>query len=294
MSVSVVLLGFSFAKESGETDAVSLAEIREESFRAVFSNNKRLNTSDNNQVDISIINKDSLDTHFVLVLEEVHNQEVEDVYYSLDNGEEQKLVNGCIDLGTIHAYGTDGDYALHSIKIRSSHDYEFSLKVQTKDITLLHYVIENSEQTYKDSFGNVRYFGENVDNYIKYDDSLYRIIGIEEGKVKLLMVGNQGLGVYNSSFTYPTLTDYLSSFTTHILEIHEVSALTSWMTEVQDYWLVDSSTGNVYCASDTDGVISLSKNVSLYQRYVTYLEGDYRVSGGNGAINNPYEVTYGS
>lgn len=293
MSVSAILLGFSYAKESGETDVASLAEIHNETFRVVFSNNKRLDTMDNNQVDISIINKDTKDNHFALQLDEIDGQQVEDVYYSIDDAEEQKLTNGLIDLGSVKAYGSDGDYTLHHLKIRSVHAYEFSLSMQTLDTTLLRYVIENSEQVYTDSSGNVRYYGEQVDNYIQYNHSLYRIIGVEEGKIKLIMDGNHGLGIFQSFAIYPTLTDYLSSFTTRLLEIEEVDSK-SWMTEIQDYWLFDSQTGKVYCASDTDGVVSMGRMVSLYQRYVLYLEGDYYISDGNGTKDSPYEVTYGS
>ena len=294
MLVSVVLLGFSYSKESGKNDNNFIAEINKVNYRVVFSSDKKLNTVDNSKMEIGIINKDQKINNFALVLSEVDNKNVENVYYSIDGKPNQLLVNGIIDLGELAPYGENGDFAFHTIEISSTSNYKFNMDVQTIESKLLSNVIKRSEQVYRDDKGNERYYGEIVDNYLRYNNHLYRIIGLIDGKIKLLDTVDMGLGIYNSSDEYPTLEDYLSSFDNKLLNIEDTLNRKSWMTEKRDYWLTDITTGNVYYASDTDGVLAIGKNVDLYRREVIYLEDNYYLSNGDGTINNPYEVTYGS
>lgn len=293
MSASGLLLSLSYASESGRNDEVALAEINKDEYRVIFSNSKKVDTKDNNKIEFGIINKSDEINNFALVLNS-DDKVLDDLYYSINNGSKEPVTNGMINLGEVQAFGTEGDFNFYSIEISSNNDYEFNLDVLPVDVNLLSSYIKRSKQVYLDSVGNIRYYGENVNNYLNYNNHLYRIIGIVDGKIKLLDTTDKGLGIFNVSDQYPSLDDYLSSFTNRKLEVNEVLNKRSWMTEIRDYWLVDNNSDNVYGATDTDGVISVMKNVGLYRRNVVILDDIYNVSNGDGTILHPYEVTYGS
>ena len=44
----------------------------------------------------------------------------------------------------------------------------------------------NKDELYKDDKGNIRYYGKSPNNYVSFNNELWRIIGIVEGKIKIV------------------------------------------------------------------------------------------------------------
>lgn len=294
MFTSALLLGFSYASESGRTDVSFLAQVKNDDYRVVFSNNRRLDTRDNSKVEIGIVNKDSENSNFVLKLSEMDQKNYDNVYYSLDGNDFVELNNGIIDLGEVNKKGSKGDFIYHIVELKSDEDYEFSLNVDVIELNLLSNYIKNSSETFVDENSNVRYYGTEVNNYINYNNHLYRIVGIIDGNIKLVDSSNSGLGIFSSNEEYLSLDDYLYSFIKEKIDVSETLNSYSWLTTQQDFWLSDSLNNQAYLASDTDGVILVSKYVSYYRRHIVYITGDCYVDSGDGTLNSPFEVSYGS
>lgn len=178
LSLSVVLLGFSFARESGNNDLVGLANGNTDDFRVVYSNNQRLDTKDNDSVDISLVNKRGDNSKFYLVLEEVSDIVYENLYYTIDDGEKTELLNNEIYLGELTSFGTDGDFMSHSIKLinESGKELEFKLSIDKRDVRTLAETLKKIDNIYLE---------EEVNNYINYNDEVCRVVDIIDDKVKI-------------------------------------------------------------------------------------------------------------
>lgn len=125
LSCSVLLLGMSYSKDSTDHVDTGLIEISNDSYRAVYSMDKNIDTKDNNKLRVSLINKKNTDTNYALYLREESNKELIDIYYSINGGEEYLLTDNVISLGNLSEYGTDGDTYIFDITLRSVEDYSF-------------------------------------------------------------------------------------------------------------------------------------------------------------------------
>lgn len=297
LCISLLLLGFSFSKESGTNDIRDTRETNAEDYRVIYSNNQRLNTKDNNLVDISIINKSPKKNNFYLYLNEINNTKYNDIYYSINNGIEHQLISDVIELGELNNFGSAKDYSQFTIKIRSinNNKYEFKLDVKTTNKNFLENKIINSKNIYTDKENNVRFYGENVNNYLIYNNETYRIIGVINNKIKIISNGNE-LGPYSpSENNYLTINDYVKSFAeTDIEDYNEIKQMKSWLSTETDFWLLDTIENNAYYASLDNGIATNPKKYNYYIRNTYELDKELLVINGDGTENNPYEVSYGS
>lgn len=126
---SVLLLGMSYSKNSNDSVDTGLIENSNDSFRAVYSSDKNLDTEDNNTLRVSLINKKNSNADYALYLKEMYNNDYQDVYYSIDGGEEYLLTDGVIYLGTLNKYGSNGDVLVFDITIRSVNKYSFYFSI---------------------------------------------------------------------------------------------------------------------------------------------------------------------
>lgn len=294
-SLSVVLLGLSYSKESGVNNEVYLADNTNDTYRVIFDNDNLIDTGSNNTMTLSIINMKNEEFNYSIKLKELDDLKYKDVYYTINNGEEIKLKDDVIELGTLNSYGSLGDQGTYQILIYSKCNalYNFEVSLNNKKINTLNYVITLSEQTYIDSDGNNRYYGTSPNNYIKYNGVTYRIIGIVDGKVKVISE-DKGLGIYDvTKGTYLTLNDYLKAFNNNDVTIDNVLKYDSWI-ENRGFWLMDTVGEQAYYASMSYGVGLSNKKVDYYIRYVYEIPQNSVVVAGDGSLNSPYEVTYGS
>ena len=52
----------------------------------------------------------------------------------------------------------------------------------------------NPDELYKDEHGDIRYYGANPNNYVSFNNELWRIIGVIDGKIKIIR--NESIGNY--------------------------------------------------------------------------------------------------
>lgn len=297
LCISLLLLGFSFSKESGSNDIANMAEINKNDFRVVYSNNQRLDTKDNNQVDISIINKSNDKMSFSLYLNEVNEKKYTDVYYVLNDGEEQQLNNNIINLGEVNAYGEEEDHVSFNVKIysKSEANLNFKLEVKSVDSRLLTNKIIASHEVYQDISENIRYFGENVNNYLKYDNAVYRIVGLIDDKIEIISEPIEQ-NIYNpTNNDYLTVENYIRSFSSNSgILLEEIVGQKSWLLTNQEYWLLESDGETASHTSEASGIASSPKSTNYYVRKVFKLDSNLLVTAGDGTEIAPYEVSYGS
>ena len=296
LCASLLLLGFSFSKESGNSNNVYLNGKKDETFKIVYSNNDVLKISEDGYTDISIVNRKDEEVKYVVTLEELNNKEYKDVYYILNDGEITEYTGEEIYASTLAPFGDNGDHNMLGLKVwsKKNEDLTFKINVNVKKEDTIFDYIKRSEQVYLDSENYYRYYGDIVNNYINVDGEIYQIIGADENKVKLIG-SNKGLGVFDTTKgEYPLLKDYLGSFNNSEVNKDNVLSYSSWMND-GGYWLGDYiDEYSAYYASRTYGVGVSTKFVDYFLRYVKYIDSEMIYVSGDGTINAPYEVTYGS
>ena len=53
---------------------------------------------------------------------------------------------------------------------------------------------DNPDELYKDEHGDIRYYGKNPNNYVSFNNELWRILGVIDGKIKIIR--NESIGDY--------------------------------------------------------------------------------------------------
>lgn len=297
LSISVVLLGFSFSKESGSNDALTLAESKDDEYRVIYSNNKRLNTTNNDNLNISVINKMNKDVDYYLVLDEINNTSYDELYYVLDDYEEQKVINNTIFLGELKSYGKDGDHVSKSLRIFSKKDEELEFKLDIKYSVANSFMekVKLSENVYRNKEDNFYFYGSVVNNYVKYQDDTCRIVGTEKEKILILCDFNYKGGYNDVLGRYLSIEELLATYgKDDAVSSNNLLEYESWITEEDDFWLADTYNNEAYYFSNKLGVSLGTKSSIKNYRYVFELGDETILIGGDGTKNNPYEVSYGS
>ena len=57
----------------------------------------------------------------------------------------------------------------------------------------------NPDELYKDEHGDIRYYGKNPNNYVSFNNELWRIIGVIDGKIKIIRNESIGKMQWNST-----------------------------------------------------------------------------------------------
>ena len=184
--ISIILLSISYAKESKYEKESSTYEINEKNIKIIYQNNNHFKLNKNFSNNITIINKDSKEITYGIFINGIDNQEHSDIYYSINDKNKEKIKNGIIYIGTLTPFGTSNDLNSHSLKIYANKELsnqEYTLEVRLINRELLSELIIIDKNTYKEN-NNYRYFGEDVNNYLTYENQLYRIIGIINNKIR--------------------------------------------------------------------------------------------------------------
>ena len=72
----------------------------------------------------------------------------------------------------------------------------------------------NPDELYKDEHGDIRYYGANPNNYVSFNNELWRILGVIDGKIKIIR--NEIIGGYdwnstnNNNWNNSSLKSYLN------------------------------------------------------------------------------------
>ncbi len=72
----------------------------------------------------------------------------------------------------------------------------------------------NPDELYKDEHGDIRYYGKNPNNYVSFNNELWRILGVIDGKIKIIR--NESIGdmqwnsTRNNNWNNASLKSYLN------------------------------------------------------------------------------------
>ena len=195
---------------------------------------------------------------------------------------------------TLNPYGTNGDRVGLDLKVSTTNpDLIFKLVFDEHKPNLFIDTLMKDTSVYQDENGNYRYYGQQVNNYLRYHGDLYRIVGYIDGNL-LIISDEVKLTRYGDGSKYLSLHDYLSSFEKTTLSFDDARDKNTWLTEDHDYWLQDKDGDYAYYADKLKGVGKVYSRKMVYDRFVERLNGVLILDNGDGSINNPYEVSYGS
>lgn len=297
LCLSALMLGFSYARESGTNQETFLNQEKKDDFRVIFSD-EYISTSDENGTDISVINYGEKETEAILVLKVKDDGEIkDDLYYSINDGKVKKLTSPEISIGTLKNYGIDGDHMTFNIKVTGKSEEATYLvaSIKKEDRKMLLDILQDKNGIYTDEAGNKRYFGSTADNYINYEGTRYRMIGIFGDKIRLTtdIMDESDYETAKSTGTLVSYEDYLKSFSDAAVDENLVKSSWSWLRE-QQFWLQDSKDGLGYVASAKLGIYTDDNNKPHNNRYVKEIDNNCYYVSGDGTSNSPYEVAYGS
>ena len=285
--ISAVLLGLSYSKDTGQYGVPEIGQIIDNKYRVIFSTSDYL-TNKNLSTDIGLVNKSSeILTYVIKLIPEIG----ENIQYSVNGKEYKELIDRNVLESKVNSFGKDGDYVLNSVAIKCNGECRVKVEIKTIDKEFLKDIIKKSENVYDDN-GILRYYGEFVNNYISYQNDIYRIYKIQ-GYQTYLISEPRIIGRYKvDGGKYLELADYLASFKEGAILESEILANKSWITTDQVFWL--ESDNYLACNLDKGIVVSKARDVH-YIRPVIVIDGSNLViTKGDGSLVNPYEVSYGS
>lgn len=126
IAVSILLLGASFAKESGNDGKEELIRSGSDNLRIIYSNN--VINRENKEANVSVINRSDMVKDYVISVEGVYDYS--NIMYKIDGGNEIALTSNVIHVGTLSSYGNEGDYKGHKIEFVFDDDIEFNVIIK--------------------------------------------------------------------------------------------------------------------------------------------------------------------
>ena len=191
LSLTVVVLSATYSKDSGTSEYTSISK-EVDNMKVTFENGEllsidkvnKLNVEELKGSNISIVNKNKTSTNALIDIN--YNGDAE-VYYSIDGAPIKLIDENAKEVVNLKPFGEVGDQILINVKVFSKKDINDRVAIRVSSIQEdgLKYTMVNSNQVYKDGEGNYIYYGK-PNNYIKYNDSVYRIIGLINNKFKLV------------------------------------------------------------------------------------------------------------
>ncbi len=290
LSVSVLLLGLSYSKDSSVNKYVNEYENYDRNLKIVSSDNlSNIVLDDVVSRDISVTNKGSYETSLTI---EVLGGSLDNLYYQINNGEKEKIEDRVIYTEELSKLGDNGDHVSLNIKVfnENNEDKTISLKVAEK-VKLLQDKIKEDSNVYKDEIDNYRYYGEVVNNYANYNGEEYQIVGLINNNI-VLIAKDKETSVYQDNENYLTIYDYLASFNNSDVKTYNARNYQTWLND--SYWLLDTYGNDMAYYLDGGEISTKNKNTNLFARKLVKLAIDTEFILGDGSQGNPYEVVYDS
>ncbi len=105
---------------------------------------------------------------------------------------------------------------LESTNVQGAIDelYKTCMEGPSGSDTITDLLPSNSDELYKDEHGDIRYYGVNPNNYVSFNNELWRIMGVIDGKIKIIR--NESIGNYawasndSTNWDNSSLKDYLN------------------------------------------------------------------------------------
>ena len=282
-TVSIVFLSTSYSKESGTLLNNSITKEEVDNIVITYSNTNLITSNSDNY--ISIVNKNNHPVSYQIELIKMDDS-TEEIYYQLDNKDIKMLgKNNVILEEDLDSYGSDKDQVTHIINLSGSKSNKYIITL--KESTIIKNVVSKDNNTYMKD-GNIYYYGEDPNNYVLYNNELYRILGLENNVVKILSLNGE-LNTYQEDKSYPTLSDIYNTYKDEV-NIDNISDNESFINS-ESFWLKDSYDENSNYYYRKDNTIQVSnKDILHFNRETKYIKGYLKIEKGLGTIDEPYEV----
>ena len=282
-TVSIVFLSTSYSKESGTLLNNSITKEEVDNIVITYSNTNLITSNSDNY--ISIVNKNNHPVSYQIELIKMDDS-TEEIYYQLDNKDIKMLgKNNVILEEDLDSYGSDKDQVTHIINLSGSKSNKYIITL--KESTIIKNVVSKDNNTYMKD-GNIYYYGEDPNNYVLYNNELYRILGLENNVVKIISLNGE-LNTYQEDKSYPTLSDIYNTYKDEV-NIDNISDNESFINS-ESFWLKDSYDDNSNYYYRKDNTIQVSnKDILHFNRETKYIKGYLKIEKGLGTIDEPYEV----
>ena len=151
---------------------------------------------------------------------------------------------------------------------------------------------DNPDELYKDEHGDIRYYGANPNNYVSFNNELWRILGVIDGKIKIIRnesIGSMGWNsTFNNNWNNSSLKSYLNGDYYNSID----STYKSMISE-ETYYLggaISSNdttlTASGYYDTERDGSQVYSGNPASTTQYIGLMyPSDYGYAAGSSCLS---------
>lgn len=139
--------------------------------------------------------------------------------YQKDNGSVVNVKNSTVDV----EFTADGSLVANVSDETNSVSSSYTVEIIATAVdTITELVSTNPDELYTDENGNIRYYGSKPNNYVSFNNELWRIIGVIDGKIKIIR--NESIGDIawdsdeNNNWDTSSLKSYLNKNYYNIIE----------------------------------------------------------------------------
>ena len=150
----------------------------------------------------------------------------------------------------------------------------------------------NPNELYKDEHGDIRYYGKNPNNYVSFNNELWRILGVIDGKIKIIR--NESIGSYawasnnKNNWNNASLKSYLNGEYYNSIDgtyknmISEETYYLGGATSIND----DTLTASGYYNAERDSSQVYSGNPVSTKQYIGLMyPSDYGYAAGSSCLS---------
>ena len=152
----------------------------------------------------------------------------------------------------------------------------------------------NPDEIYRDEHGNIRYYGGTPNNYVSFNNELWRIIGVIDGKIKIIR--NESIGKYawasndRNNWNNSSLKSYLNGE-----YYNSIDSTYKNMISEEKYYLGGATSSNIttittsgYYDVERDSTQVYSGNPASTTQYIGLMyPSDYGYAAGSSCLSTP-------
>ena len=181
---------------------------------------------------------------------------------------------------------------LQSTNVQDAIDELYSVCFPPKGSdTITDLLPSNPDELYKDEHGDIRYYGKNPNNYVSFNNELWRILGVIDGKIKIIRsssIGRYAWASNNSNnWNNSSLKSYLREY------YNSIDGTYKNMISEETYYLGGATTNNQstltasgYYDAERDGTQVYIGNPASTTQYIGLMyPSDYGYASGSSCLS---------
>ena len=160
---------------------------------------------------------------------------------------------------------------------------------------------DNPDELYKDEHGDIRYYGANPNNYVSFNNELWRILGVIDGKIKIIR--SSSIGIYawasnnSNNWNNSSLKSYLNGE-----YYNSIDGTYKNMISEETYYLGGATNSNQatltssgYYNAERDNTQVYSRNPASTTQYIGLMyPSDYGYAAGSSCLSTALRNYYSS